>query len=740
MNNQSPPLAERKTLHVRRQLDPATQGTLHARGPKNIPTILASLILGCTLILVLNACEPIGGSPPVTTVTSRVASNTPAVLTTQPGESESPTRIVTATSPASPELTSLPTLRTTGAPIAQGAASTPEPLAGTPLPATIHSFDITPPQITAGDPITLSWSAVGDRTLINKLDYKGRLLEPAYTVPLSGTLVITDYHRQGNRTGFMLSACSGGLCDNATISAEVICAHEWFFSFPPPECPVAPSHMAVVAQHFERGLMLWLEATDWRVHDEILILYDDDPAERPRWEMTVDEWDPGMPEEDPGVVPPSGYLEPVRGFGMVWREAPGVRERLGWATDNEFVVENGAFQCALASYGRCYVTGPGDVVYLLEPESSGWGTEPEPPDGIPPTPVAPPAEVPQPTSQPADAPEILSFSADPDPADPSGSVTLSWQAAGASSGTVHWLDKEMEPVIHSDLPLSGSLSVDLSQVKFVDGDTVQFSLTIHDAGRHLIFDSRGDPISILIRVPLLTDMRIESFSASPDLVERGGTVTLTWNVPNSESVAITRLSPEGIFQPTEAPYLPASGSIELPVPEDYGESITYLLGARDANGVGLDRTITVGVICPYDDYIAVICPLTRDTTSAAYQPFEGGQMVWRGDTREIYVLFNDGGYATFEDTWSEGEPVGIDETPPQGLLAPERGFGELWWNQPAVRERLGWATAGEVGYTAVIETAHISPGRYPSTDTFLTLPDYRVVQLSGRFLTWSVTQ
>jgi hypothetical protein len=265
-----------------------------------------------------------------------------------------------------------------------------ESLTSTPLPATIHSFDIYPPQVAAGDPITLSWSAIGERTLINKLDYKGRLLEPAYTVPLSGTLVITDYHQQGSRVGFMFSACSGGLCDNATISAEVICAHEWFFSFPPPDCPAAPGHTVVVAQHFERGLMLWLEATGWRVHDEIVILYDDDPAVRPRWEMIVDEWVPGMLEEDPEIIPPSGYLEPIRGFGKIWRESTGVRERLGWATDNEFVVENGAFQCALASYGRCYVTGPGDVVYVLKPERSGWGIEPEPPSVLNPTPVAPP--------------------------------------------------------------------------------------------------------------------------------------------------------------------------------------------------------------------------------------------------------------------------------------------------------------------------------------------------------------
>ena len=35
--------------------------------------------------------------------------------------------------------------------------------------------------------------------------------------------------------------------------------------------------------------------------------------------------------------PPKGLVEPVRGFGKVWREGTGarVRERLGWATATE---------------------------------------------------------------------------------------------------------------------------------------------------------------------------------------------------------------------------------------------------------------------------------------------------------------------------------------------------------------------------------------------------------------------
>ena len=31
-------------------------------------------------------------------------------------------------------------------------------------------------------------------------------------------------------------------------------------------------------------------------------------------------------------MPPAGLLQPIRGFGKIWRETSGVRDKLGWAT------------------------------------------------------------------------------------------------------------------------------------------------------------------------------------------------------------------------------------------------------------------------------------------------------------------------------------------------------------------------------------------------------------------------
>lgn len=232
-----------------------------------------------------------------------------------------------------------------------------------------------------------------------------------------------------------------------------------------------------------------------------------------------------------------------------------------------------------------------------------------------------------------------------------------------------------------------------------------------------------------------------SFTASPDPVKRGGTVTLSWDAPGATSVGITRLSPEGdIFIETEAFNLPPSGSIVLQVPEDYTESVKYYLGAHDANGVLHRSYVTVSIICRYDNHIAPRCPLTQDYVWAAYEPFETGRMVWRSDTREIYVLYADGNYETFEDTWLEGDPAVDLGTPPPGLHAPVRGFGDLYAHEPRVRQGLGWATAPEAGYTMGVETIRGGSGRYPATSVYFTLPDNHVVNLYPFTSTWELIQ
>lgn len=51
--------------------------------------------------------------------------------------------------------------------------------------------------------------------------------------------------------------------------------------------------------------------------------------------------------------------------------------------------------------------------------------------------------------------------------------------------------------------------------------------------------------------------------------------------------------------------------------------------------------------------------LTQNRIWAAYEPFERGYLIWRSDTREIHVLYDDGIYETYEDSRQEVNPVDI---------------------------------------------------------------------------------
>jgi hypothetical protein len=112
------------------------------------------------------------------------------------------------------------------------------------------------------------------------------------------------------------------------------------------------------------------------------------------------------------------------------------------------------------------------------------------------------------------------------------------------------------------------------------------------------------------------------------------------------------------------------------------------------------RNVQYGLGCPQ-----TYPPFDKEMqVETAYQPFERGAMLWISRTtyvqeRLIYVLFSDGTFQPFEDTWRDGQPVSGGETPPVGFYEPVRGFGKVWREGTGaqVRERLGWATAPETG-------------------------------------------
>ncbi len=101
------------------------------------------------------------------------------------------------------------------------------------------------------------------------------------------------------------------------------------------------------------------------------------------------------------------------------------------------------------------------------------------------------------------------------------------------------------------------------------------------------------------------------------------------------------------------------------------------------------------------------CPLypTPVTIQDAEQPFENGHMFWRADLRHIYVVYEQGPLVgtrkVFLDEWEEGDPdYSCAATPPDELVQPKRGFGQVWCKLGGPEADIGWALEEELGFSA----------------------------------------
>lgn len=83
---------------------------------------------------------------------------------------------------------------------------------------------------------------------------------------------------------------------------------------------------------------------------------------------------------------------------------------------------------------------------------------------------------------------------------------------------------------------------------------------------------------------------------------------------------------------------------------------------------------------------------------AGEEAFQGGYMFWRQDDTFLYVLYNNGTWQGYDDTWTTAEPEWDLHRTTGRPLPPKRGFGKVWRNNTGVRNGLGWATMEERGF------------------------------------------
>ena len=182
-------------------------------------------------------------------------------------------------------------------------------------------------EMGSGKKVALSWHSNGRSARL--ISGAGRSNPPWWSIPASGTMTVELEESLYADPPFTLQVFDAADLKQAidvteaTVPFQWPCRQSYFFEPSPALCPAGePIVGAAAEQPFENGVMIWLAATD--------AIYVLDRREA-SWQRFEDTWSEEQPESDLAIVPPADRFQPIRGFGKVWRERPGVREALGWA-------------------------------------------------------------------------------------------------------------------------------------------------------------------------------------------------------------------------------------------------------------------------------------------------------------------------------------------------------------------------------------------------------------------------
>lgn len=330
--------------------------------------VLLVVAMGCTgadrspVIVSPRPLEPTATrTPPPQSPTATIPTSTPApvVNTTQTATPIAFDPNITPTNPLGPTFTPAPPTITL----------TPAP---TQLGVEIEYFITNAELIAPGDNVTLFWQVRGaDSITVYTVNAEGERENPR---PLrdEGQITLSTASDVTEVAQFILVAAVGEATVEQSLEIEINCDGEWFFSPAPGGCPITSSDDATfVEQRFQSGLMIWSSVTN-----EIFIFYEDNVE--PQWQRVADEFQEGDPERDDTFVPPAaGLSQPVRGFGLVWRNRADVRERLGWAVEAEAAF-TGAIQSGTNTEGEAvtYMRRRDGTILQLLSEGAEWQINP----------------------------------------------------------------------------------------------------------------------------------------------------------------------------------------------------------------------------------------------------------------------------------------------------------------------------------------------------------------------------
>ncbi len=370
--------------------------------------------------------------------------------------------------------------------------------------------------------------------------------------------------------------------------------------------------------------------------------------------------------------------------------------------------------------------------------------------------ITPPTPTPSPSPEPATATPLPTETTTPQP-------TETWVSATPGASRTPILDPTQGVLppgcsaLHTVLPgewlgqIAELYAVGVDQLAKANGITDLSTLAagqvlcIPGARAQPTAPTAGSPTPIPTSAPA-SGLAILSFAASPNPVDRGAVVRLSWTVQAATAVTLTAMTYDdklSVWFRQSAPTFTGTGDGELTVAVavDARQPLRYELQAADAAGaVVAAQTELLQLVC-YPLFFTssgdpAFCPHAPRTTSAEFQSFERGFMIWNSDTRDIYVGVYDPGRYTYWLLWTPaGKTVEIG-SPPGGQFGPGAHFAEAWGTLgPAelggslrLRDILGWGTAPPQTYD-LTEQVKLD-ARYPAFDSvYVGWPDGRVAQL-----------
>jgi hypothetical protein len=218
----------------------------------------------------------------------------------------------------------------------------------------------------------MTWQAAGEQAAICPLLGPGPVESQCVEVPLSGSRTVAVDESMLSYIGYALRMTSGTDTAWATVGVALQCQglRGWFLPNPPARCPAAPVETSeAAAQPFEHGQMVWTKTSD-----TFYVFFNGDNQV---FEFASHvHLKPGASPNNRVGGAPAGRVEPVSGFGMLWRgefeEFSNVRQRLGWGLIPEFAYTS-AYQCELGSglkLWTCYLRVPDNKVLQLRPDST----------------------------------------------------------------------------------------------------------------------------------------------------------------------------------------------------------------------------------------------------------------------------------------------------------------------------------------------------------------------------------